>query len=289
MPGSGERIITVNGVELCAETFGDPVDPAILLISGAAASMDWWEDGFCDRLAGGGRFVVRYDHRDTGRSASYPAGAPGYTGADLVADAVGLLDALAVPRAHLVGVSMGGGIAQQVALDHPDRVASLTLIATSPITTSPDSPELPPMADRVRAVFADPPPEPDWSDRAAVVDHLVAAERPFAGSLPVDEAHLRDLVSRVVDRTVDVAASQTNHWLLEGGADDGRSLREVTAPTLVLHGTEDPLFPYGHGEALAREIPGARLVPLAGMGHQVPPPAVWDTVIPALIAHTAPG
>jgi pimeloyl-ACP methyl ester carboxylesterase len=279
-------MVKVNGVGLCVETFGDPGDPAILLISGASGSMDWWEDEFCDRLAAGRRYVIRYDHRDTGRSASYPAGAPGYTGADLDADAVGLLDALGVARAHLVGVSMGGGIAQQAALDYPDRVASLTLIATSPISTGPETPALPPMADRLKALFTDPPPEPDWSDRAAVIDYLVEGERWFAGSLGFDEARVRELAGRVVNRTVDIAASTTNHWLLGGGEPERRRLSEIGAPTLVLHGTDDPLFPYPHGEALAREIPGARLVPLPGMGHQFPPRPVWNTVIPAILSRS---
>ena len=99
----GARIIEVNGVDLCVDTAGDAADPAILLISGMGGSMDWWEEEFCQRLAGGGRFVIRYDHRDTGRSVSYPAGAPGYTGADLAADVVGVLDALGRRSAHLAG------------------------------------------------------------------------------------------------------------------------------------------------------------------------------------------
>ena len=127
-----ERIVQANGVGLCIEAFGDPADPAILLISGATASMDWWEDEFCERLAAGPRFVVRYDNRDSGRSVAYEPGEPLYTGSDLVADAVGLLDTLGLARVHLVGISMGGGIAQHVALDHADRVASLTLISTTP-------------------------------------------------------------------------------------------------------------------------------------------------------------
>src|SRR5215217_2870204 len=97
----------VNGVELCVETFGDPGDPAILLIMGSGASLDWWEDGFCERLRDGGRFVIRYDHRDTGQSAEYPPGAPGYSGADLVADAAGVIAEVAGGRAHVVGMSMG--------------------------------------------------------------------------------------------------------------------------------------------------------------------------------------
>jgi len=129
---SGDRIVHVNGVRLCVETFGEPRDPAALLIGGAGSSMDWWEDGFCSRLAVGLRLVIRFDSRDTGRSTSYPPGTPPYTVADLAADAVGLLDRLAVDRAHIVGISMGGAIGQRLAIEHADRVASLTLISTSP-------------------------------------------------------------------------------------------------------------------------------------------------------------
>src|SRR5829696_1902974 len=108
-------MIEANGVELCTEPFGDPGDPPILLIAGTGASMLWWEDGFCSMLAGGGRYVIRYDHRDTGRSVTYPAGRPGYTGADLAADALGVLDAHGVPEAHGVGVSAGAAFAQLLA------------------------------------------------------------------------------------------------------------------------------------------------------------------------------
>ena len=153
----------------------------MLLIAGAGASMDWWEDGFCDRLAAGRRFVIRYDQRDTGRSVGYEPGAPGYGWDDLVLDAVGVLDALGVDRAHLVGMSMGGGIAQVAALDHPDRVATLTLVATAPAAPGGDDPDLPPMADEARARFAA-LAEPEWSDRAAVIDYLVGLERACARS-----------------------------------------------------------------------------------------------------------
>ena len=280
---SRERLLRVDGVELCAQTFGDAGDPALLLVMGLGASMLSWEDEFCERLAAGRRLVIRYDHRDTGRSVTYPPGAPGYTGDDLVADAAGVLDALGVARAHVVGMSMGGAIAQMLALDHPDRVASLVLIATSPGSGN----DLPGMSDALRARFADPPPEPDWADRDAVVEHLVEEERAYAAaSRPFDAARRRELAGRIVDRATDIAASTKNHWLLDGGESWRARLGEIAVPTLVLHGTEDPLFDIAHGLALEREIPGARLVPVDGMGHELPP-TVWDVVVPEILRHTA--
>ncbi|WP_116951170.1 alpha/beta fold hydrolase [Jiangella endophytica] len=283
-----EKMIPAGDAQLCAEAFGSPDDPAILLIGGAAASMDYWEDEFCSRLAAAGRFVVRYDFRDTGRSTAYPAGSPGYTGADLMTDALAVLDGYGVAAAHLYGVSMGGGIAQQLGVEYPARVLSLTLQSTSPAgPASPDRPDLPPMSPQLAEVFASEEPGPDWSDRDAAMEAMVDGERLFGGDIPLDEVHVRATVARMYDRTTDVAASQTNHWILVDGELDRASLAEITAPTLVLHGTTDPLLPYPHAEALAAEIPGARLVPLEGMGHQYPPRAVWDTVVAEVVAHTA--
>jgi pimeloyl-ACP methyl ester carboxylesterase len=167
-------------------------------------------------------------------------------------------------------------------------VLTLTLIATSPADAgSPDRPAPPPMADRAKAFFADPPAEPDWTDRAAVVEHALAGERAFAGTLPPDDERVRALAGRAFDRASDPAAA-ANHWGIEGGEPVRGRLADLAVPTLVLHGTADPLFPIGHGETLAREIPGARLVPLEGMGHQAPPPPLWDAVLDALVTHTAP-
>src|ERR671936_712024 len=137
-----EQMIQANGVELCTEPFGDPAHPPILLIMGTGASMLWWEEGFCRLLADGGRFVIRYDHRDTGRSVTYEPGRPEYTGADLVADAAGVLAAYELPAANIVGVSAGGAFAQLLALDRPERVLSLVLISTSPaVATNRELPE----------------------------------------------------------------------------------------------------------------------------------------------------
>jgi pimeloyl-ACP methyl ester carboxylesterase len=279
---SSEMMVEVNDVELCAQTFGNADDPAVLLVMGLSASMLHWEDEFCEQLAAGSRFVIRYDHRDTGRSVTYLPGAPGYTGDDLVADAAGLLVALGVHRAHVVGFSMGGAIAQLLALDYANQVASLTLISTSPGTGD----DLPGMSDELRAHFADPPPEPDWTDREAVVDYLVEDERAYAApSRPFAESARRQLAGRVFDRTTDIAATMKNHWTLEGGKSSRERLGEIRMPTLVLHGTEDGFFPIGHALALEREIRGARLIRLERMGHELPRD-VWDVVVSAIVRHT---
>ena len=284
-----ERLVTVDGVQLCLETFGDRAAPAVLLISGGAAAMDWWDVEFCARLADEGRFVVRYDHRDTGRSVASPAGKPSYSADDLATDPLRILDALGISHAHVVGHSMGGGIAQQLAARHPGRLVTLTLIATSPAGVRADQQHLPPMEPRLAATFDNPAPEPAWDDRAAVVDYLVDVERDFAGSLGFDEDRMRRLAAIVVERTRDMAASMTNHWILEESSSAQFRLAEIDVPTMVLHGTADPFFPFGHGAALAAEIPGATLVPLDGMGHEVPPPPLWDVVVPAIVQHTAGG
>ena len=281
----GQRIIEANGVGLCVDTAGDPADPAILLIGGMGAAMDWWEEEFCQRLARGqgqgGRFVIRYDHRDTGRSVSYPAGKPGYTGADLAADAVGVLDAFGRRSAQLAGISMGGALAQQIALAHPDRVDSLVLISTSPAV--PSGSPLPPMSAGLRDWFAAQVPLPDWAERAAVIDYLTGYERQLEAAEYFDEAQVRALVARIVDRSTDMAASVTNHALAEEGELARGRLGEIAAPTLVIHGTADPLFPFGHAEALAHGIPRAELLPLDGVGHQMPPRAWWTPVITAML------
>ncbi|MFD7925951.1 alpha/beta fold hydrolase, partial [Streptomyces sp. NPDC059742] len=199
-----ERVIEVDAIELCTESFGDPSDPPVLLVMGLGASMLWWEEGFCRMLAAGGRFVIRYDHRDTGRSVTYPPGSPGYTTADLVADAVRVLRAHEVPAAHVVGVSAGGALAQLLALGHAGRVRSLVLISTSGAV--PGDRELPPPTEEfVRFVSAADDEEPDAD---AVVEHQVAYARVLAGGgRPVARAAAREPVRRAVERAPHVGAA----------------------------------------------------------------------------------
>ncbi|MCW2816000.1 MAG: alpha/beta hydrolase [Nocardioides sp.] len=277
------RLVPVGDVELCVESFGDPADLPVLLLAGAASSMDSWPVAWCEGLAAAGRHVLRYDHRDTGRSTTGPPGHPTYDGSALDRDAEALLDALALGPAHLVGVSMGGGIAQSLALHRPDLVAALTLVATSPVG-GVDRERLPGIDARLADWFADPPPEPDWTDREAVVAWSLAGERAFAGPLGVDEAEARAAAGATFDRSHGPAAAG-NHWLVLGGGDDEPlDVRAIAVPTLVVHGSHDPLFPLPHGEVLAAAVPGARLLVVEGMGHQVPPSSTWEHVVPAVLA-----
>jgi pimeloyl-ACP methyl ester carboxylesterase len=279
-----ERMIEANGVELCTESFGRSADPPILLIMGIGASMLWWEDGFCRMLAGGGRFVFRYDHRGTGRSVCSEPGRPEYTSSDLIADAAGVLDAYGIPAAHVVGASAGGAFAQLLALAYRDRVLSLVLISTSP--AMPGERGLPPATERYQRFVAS--ATVDWSDESSVIEYLVDYARMLAGGArPFDEAATHELVRRDVERAHNIAASE-NHGLAAEGEMPREPLSTIAVPTLVIHGTEDPMFPLEHGEALAREIPGARLLTLEGTGHGVER-SDWETIAHAILAHTVPG
>lgn len=261
----------------------------VLLIAGGAQSMDWWDDHWCRSLVDAGLGVIRYDHRDTGESTTWPVGEPGYTSAELTCDPVTILDALDVKRAHLVGLSMGGGIAQKLAVDHPERLTTLTLMSTTPACPMAGDQPLPPPAQRIMGSFEQPEPEPNWSDTSAVVDYRVAIERPYAAAGSFDPARLRPIAEREVARTASMAASLTNHFTLDGGELPAGSLRSIAVPTLVTHGTDDPMFPIEHGKALAREIPNATLLSVDGMGHEIPPPSVRNTVLPLLFRHIGGG
>ena len=278
-----ERMVHANGVELCTEAFGDPTDPTILLITGIGASMLWWDEEFCDMVAGRGRHVIRYDHRDTGRSVTYAPADPAYTGGDLVADAAGVIDACSITPAHVVGVSAGGAFAQLLAVDFADRVRTLVLISTSPAL--PVDRRLPAPTDefrqsRPRPRWTGPMPIrwPSTSSRTARL--LAGGHRPFD-----EEATLR-LIRRDMDHAIDFAAVRNRDAI----PDDGRQrhpLSSIAVPTLVIHGTADPMFPVAHGEALAEIIPNARLLMLGGAGHGIDR-ADWDTIANTIIEHTHP-
>lgn len=272
---------------ICSETFGRREDPPVLLIMGAMASMLWWPDEFCERLAERGRFAIRYDNRDTGRSLGYEPGTAAYTGEDMAADAVGVLDEHGVERAHVVGMSMGGGIAQVVALAYPERVASVTVISSSAV--GEENPGLPgPTAGYMEhaAAFDD----LDWSDTAALAELLVRDSRALAGTRHrFDEDAARELVTRDLERAID-PRRLANHGSI--GGDERRwkgRVGEIAVPLLVIHGTADPLIPHPHGVALAEAVPGATLVSIEGGGHELHEND-WEQMLDAITRHTeAPG
>jgi pimeloyl-ACP methyl ester carboxylesterase len=270
-------------VTICSETIGRPGDPPVLLIMGAMASMLWWPDGFCERLAAAGRFVIRYDNRDTGRSIGYEPGTAAYTFDDVVGDAIAVLDEHGVERAHLVGMSMGGGIAQIVALEHPERAASLTAISSGRF--GGEDAGLPGPTEEYMA-HAAAWEELDWSDTAALADMLVRESRALAGTRhPFDEAAARELIARDLERATD-PRRLANHGEIGAGKGPGKRLEELTVPLLVIHGTADPLVPYPHGVALAEAVPNAELVTIEGGGHELHE-RDWDQILDAIVRHTA--
>ena len=269
------KLIPSEDAEICAEAFGDPADPAVLLMMGQMASMLWWPEAFCGPLADAGRYVIRFDNRDTGRSTAYEPGSPPYTGETMAGDAIAVLDGFNIDRAHLVGQSMGGALAQLAAARYPERVATLTLISTSPIVGGhADLPAPDPGYMKQASEAA----EPDWSDRDSIAEYILADARALSSVRhPFDEAGMRELLRRDLERARR-PESLVNHTLLPH--DDPGPL-EIAAPLLVVHGDADPLFPIAHGEAWNTE-----LVRLEGGGH-VLHEGDWDRVIAAIVRHTA--
>ena len=177
-----EQIYKINGIDICTESFWrNPTHPAVLLIMGAMCSMVYWDEEFCQRLADTGRYVIRYDNRDVGRSVAYEPGDSQYTVVDMADDAVGVLDAYRVDQAHIVGMSLGGMIAQIIALRHPQRVLTITLIATSIFGSDENNRDLPPMDEKILAYHAD-GAALNWSDKEAVANYLVAGSSLLCGS-----------------------------------------------------------------------------------------------------------
>ena len=290
-----EHLVPVGAIELCVESFGSADDPALLLIGN---SMLDWDDDICLRLAAGGRHVVRYDLRDTGCSTVADPDAPAYGLGDLAGDAAGLLGALGLGSAHVAGLGVGGWVAQRLALDHPARVRSLTLIATRPTAPGPNDPDLPEHDPAVMSHLME-AGEPDWTDRTSAIDAVVAWGRVTAGPGDFDAVALAEWAGRVHDRTVAVAPPgaalvprvrasllATTFAALDSGPRWRERLPELAVPALVVHGAEDRFFPLGNGRALADEIPDGELLTLPDAGHTLSP-AAWETVVPAILRHTA--
>ncbi len=288
-----ERFADVNGQRLCYETFGAERDPALLLIMGLGAQMILWDDEFCATLAARGFYVIRFDNRDIGRSSSVagpvsvdlpalmmmamqgkPIPSP-YKLSDMAADAAALLEHLGIDAAHVAGASMGGMIAQEMAMHSPDRVKTLISIMS---TTG--APGLPVPTPEAAAVLMAPPP----TTREAYIAAFGRNWRVLrAGSFPDDEAKDAARAARMWDRGVNSAGAARQLLAIFASGDRTQRLAGVKAPTLVIHGAPDPLVRVEAGRATAAAIPGATLLVLPTMGHALPM-AIWPDVIGAIAA-----
>jgi len=284
---SGERFAPVGEVTLCYETFGPEDAPALLLVMGLGSQMLLWEEEFCAALVARGSRVIRFDNRDVGRSTVlHEAPAPtlrqllardrhaaAYSLDDMAADAVGLLDHLGIERADVVGASMGGMIAQLLAINQPSRVRSLTSIMSStgrPWVGLPKARMVRLLLRRAR------------SDREGFIEDFSATLRAIGSrTYPSDAGLLRELAARCWERGYHPAGTARQLAAIMTAWDRTDALRRLRQPTLVIHGREDPLIRPSGGRATARAIPGARLVMLAGMGHDLPRP-LWPLVIDAI-------
>ena len=275
--------VHANGVAIGVESFGDDDAPLVLLAGGT--TMLSWPDALCERLAAGGRRVVRYDLRDSGESTTEDPKAPAYTLRDLAADAAALADALGDGPAHLAGTGVGGMVAQVAVLDHPGAFSALTLAGTRPVAPGPPDNDLPDHDQAtMRRLFAR--PMPDWTDREAVAD-FAAARGEILGDGP---STARAIAARIWDRTPDTAppVQMANQMGMVFSKLDCKPrwrerLPEIAVPTLVVHGRRDPFFPIGNGEAIAREIPGGRLLVLAEAATSIPDAAAGE-VAEAMLA-----
>lgn len=281
-----ESFARVGDLDICYETFGDPGDPAMLLIMGLGTQMVAYHNAFCEQLAARGFFVIRHDNRDIGRSthlddapvpnlvqlAKRDRRAP-YTLADMANDSVGVLDALGIEKAHIVGTSMGGMIAQTVAIRHPERTLSLVSIMSNTGDFWHGQPAL-----TMYAVLLKPSPR----ERDRFVDHAVDMFSKIGGSgFPPEVEDLREIATLSYDRGHDARGSQRQLWAIVADRDRSRDLRSLTVPATVIHGAEDKLVRPSGGRTTAKAIPGARLVEIAGMGHGLPRGA-WPVIVDAI-------
>lgn len=281
-----EEIARLNGIDICFETFGDRAGRPLLLIMGLKAQMIWWPDVLCGQLAAAGFFVIRFDNRDSGRSQAMTGpprllrtvlrwGRPQYTLDDMGADALALLDHLGIGAAHVVGASMGGMIAQTIAIRHPERVLSLTSIMS---TTGSRRVGYPADPRLLRFVLQRFPAERD----AHVALGMALTRILTSPGFPKDETGWQDLLERSADRGVSIQGPKRQLAAIMSTPDRTMGLRSLRVPALVVHGTADPLVHVSGGAATARAIAGAELMLIPGMGHDLPR-EVWPQVIEAIV------
>ena len=275
--------VRANGIDIEYETFGDATSEPLLLIMGFGRQMIAWPDGLCKALVERGFFVVRYDNRDMGLStmmrgervtnASPATAAAPYTIDDMADDAAGLLEALEIRGAHIVGASMGGMIAQSLAIRRPELVLSLTSIMSS----TGDPAVLRSDPDVLRAI-SEPPP----ADRQTAIARAVKIAEAIGSKGMINEERVRDVAARSWDRNPSHDGLERQRLAMAGSSDRTGALRLLSVPTLVIHGEIDPLVSVSAGEATADAIPGARLLTIPGMGHDLPEP-LWPQVVEAIV------
>ena len=287
--------VTANGIQIEYDTFGDSSFPALLLIAGNGAQMILWDVEFCELLAKTGLFVIRFDNRDSGLSTKFDgAGIPdiiatikaymegkpvesAYSLDDMAEDSVGLLDALGIEKVHICGISMGGMVAQVISYRHPKHVLSLTSIMSS--TGNPDLPKGKP--DAIAAVVA-PAPE----EREAYVEHNVNIwRRIWSPGFPFEERRVRTVIEKSYDRSYYPQGMARQYTAILASGDRRPLLSSIKIPALVIHGADDPLIPVEGGKDTARVIPGASLLIINGMGHDMPK-GVWAEIVDAISDHT---
>ena len=278
-----------RGITLCYETFGDAGEPPLLLIMGLGTQMIGWPEEFCEQLAGRGFYVVRFDNRDSGRSTRIPGRPPSlgqlvrrridpvlYTLSDMSDDALGLIRALELEPAHVVGASMGGMIAQTLAAEHPEAVRSLVSIMSNTGSRVSGQPAL----GLYRYLLRQAP-----DDREGFIDHLdTVFEAIGSRGLPRDSDRTREIAARSYDRGHDPASSGRQLGAITASGNRTAALRRIKAPTLVIHGSDDRLVRPSGGRATARAIPGAKLMMVQGMGHDLPE-AAWPQLVGAIAQH----
>jgi pimeloyl-ACP methyl ester carboxylesterase len=290
MTGSGEQLASLpTGIDLCYETFGSPDDPAILLVMGLGGPMGWWTTEFCERLSARGYLVIRYDNRDTGRStklkqhrvrradifrAAAGRGTPPYTVSDMAGDAIGLLDHLGITSAHVAGVSLGGMIAQTLAIEHPDRVLSLTSIMSTTGRRRVGWPH----PRVIRGMLMSPGRTRDsYAERS-----IKGAQMIGSPDYPPDREESLARAYETYDRGW-TASGVTRQLVAALSAPDRTAqLAALDIPVTVLHGRADPLIHRSGGRATAKAIPGAEHLEIPGMGHDLPRP-LYDTFIDAIV------
>lgn len=276
-----EKIVKINDVEIFTESFGDEQNPAILLIMGATASMLWWNSEFCRKLADENFFVIRYDNRDVGRSTVYEAGTSNYTIEDLANDAFGVLDDYEIEKAHIVGMSLGGLIAQIMVLQNSSRVLTVTLMSTT--VFGGENPEIPGIDEKILAHFAK-AETVDWTDEKSTADFMVGNWRLQAGTrYKFDENRAYALAEGEIKRAKNLP-SMLNHALLDGGEQYYDRAEEIKIPALVIHGTKDPANHYEHAKVLTEKIQNAKLMTLENAGHEINY-GDWNAIIEAISTH----